>query len=149
MQEQRGFWDVENRLEELSRQGDPLEKLPATVDFKILRPALDEALGSRDAAKGRRPPFVPVLKFRMLVRIYPATSLGLEASRAPVGQRRGRPVRSAKTGPHALSYGGQGMLPSKGDRPGNPKVACRALSGLRGYWRAGGTQGPGRTPTRL
>ena len=30
---QRGFWDVEHRLQELSKQGDPLEKLSRTVDF--------------------------------------------------------------------------------------------------------------------
>ncbi|MEO5338855.1 MAG: IS5 family transposase [Magnetospirillum sp. WYHS-4] len=67
MRGQRGFWDVEHRLQELSRQGDPLEKLSATVDFEMFRPVLDEALGPRDAGKGGRPPFDAVLKFRMLV----------------------------------------------------------------------------------
>ena len=32
---QRGFWDVEERLKELSAEGDPLEKLGATVDFEL------------------------------------------------------------------------------------------------------------------
>ena len=32
---QAGFWDIEHRLRELSAQGDPLEKLAATVDFEI------------------------------------------------------------------------------------------------------------------
>ena len=32
---QVGFWDVEERLRELSAQGDPLEKLAATVDSQI------------------------------------------------------------------------------------------------------------------
>jgi transposase, IS5 family len=27
---QRGFWDVEDRLKELSAEGDPMEKLNAT-----------------------------------------------------------------------------------------------------------------------
>jgi IS5 family transposase len=67
MKGQRGFWDVEHRLQELSRQGDPLEKLSLTVDFEIFRPVLDEAPGPRDAAQGGRPPFDAVLKFRMLV----------------------------------------------------------------------------------
>jgi hypothetical protein len=31
---QAGFWDVEDRLRELPAQGDPLEKLAATVDFE-------------------------------------------------------------------------------------------------------------------
>ena len=64
---QRGFWDVQERLRELSAQGDPLEKLAATVDFEIFRADLDAALGPRDRAKGGRPAFDPVLKFRMLV----------------------------------------------------------------------------------
>ena len=64
---QAGFWDVQDRLRELSAQGDPLEKLAATVDFEIFRAELSVALGARDPAKGGRPGFDPVLKFRMLV----------------------------------------------------------------------------------
>ena len=64
---QRGFWDVEHRLRELSEQGDPLEKLSATVDFEMFRADLTSALAARDAAKGGRPGFDAVLKFRMLV----------------------------------------------------------------------------------
>lgn len=64
---QRGFWDVEHRLAELSRQGDPLEKLATTVDFEIFRPTLAKALKRQDPSKGGRPPFDAVLKFRMLV----------------------------------------------------------------------------------
>ncbi|GMG82565.1 IS5 family transposase [Paralimibaculum aggregatum] len=64
---QPGFWDVEQRLRELSAQGDPLEKLGATVDFEIFRADLDATLGPRDLSRGGRPPFDPVLKFRMLV----------------------------------------------------------------------------------
>lgn len=33
MQGQRGFWDIEDRLKELSAEGDPPEKLLATVDY--------------------------------------------------------------------------------------------------------------------
>lgn len=64
---QRGFWDVEDRLRELSAEGDPLEKLSRTVDFEIFRPVLDKALRRSDPAKGGRPPFDAVLKFKMLV----------------------------------------------------------------------------------
>lgn len=64
---QVGFWDVEHRLRQLSERGDPLEKLTATVDFEIFRAELVAALGPRDRAKGGRPSFDPVLKFRMLV----------------------------------------------------------------------------------
>lgn len=55
MQGQNGFWDVEDRLKELSAEGDPLEKLAATVDFKISRPVLKEALGRGAGSNGRRP----------------------------------------------------------------------------------------------
>ncbi len=64
---QAGFWDFEDRLRQLSERGDPLEKLAATVDFELFRPDLTAALGPRDPAKGGRPGFDPVLKFRMLV----------------------------------------------------------------------------------
>lgn len=64
---QPGFFDVEHRLQELSAQGDPLEKLAATVDFEIFRVDLAAAMGPRDRSRGGRPGFDPVLKFRMLV----------------------------------------------------------------------------------
>ena len=64
---QRGFWDGEERLRELSAQGDPLETLAATVDFEIFRAELEAATGPRDRSKGGRPPVDPVLKVRMLV----------------------------------------------------------------------------------
>ena len=40
MSGQSGFWDFEDRLAELSAEGDPLEKLSATVDFEMFRPLL-------------------------------------------------------------------------------------------------------------
>ena len=64
---QPGFWDVQDRLRELSAQGDPLEKLARTVDFELFRGELTTALGTREGGKGGRPAFDPVLKFRMLV----------------------------------------------------------------------------------
>jgi transposase, IS5 family len=57
---QRGFWDIEERLKELSAEGDSLEKLGATVDFELFRPVLTEALGGSDPLKGGRPGFDPV-----------------------------------------------------------------------------------------
>ena len=67
MQGQRGFWDIEDRLKELSAEGDPLERLARTVDFELFRPVLLKALGRSDPSKGGRPGFDPVLKFKMLV----------------------------------------------------------------------------------
>jgi IS5 family transposase len=64
---QPGLWDLHDRLRELSAQGDPLEKLPAPVDFEIFRGEFWATRGTRDRAKGGRPAFDPVLKVRMLV----------------------------------------------------------------------------------
>lgn len=66
MPKQPGFWSVEDRLRELSAQGDPLENLLEIVDFELFRPVLDAALDLADRAKGGRPPFDAVLKFKML-----------------------------------------------------------------------------------
>lgn len=35
MSGQPGFWDVEDRLRQLSARGHPLEKLSVTVDFEL------------------------------------------------------------------------------------------------------------------
>lgn len=64
---QLGFWSITDRLAEISAQGDPLETLAAAVDFEMFRPVLEGALGRPPRWKGGRPPFDPVLKFRMLV----------------------------------------------------------------------------------
>ncbi|MEM9148758.1 MAG: transposase [Pseudomonadota bacterium] len=64
---QPGFWDMEERLRELSAQGYPLKKLGTMVNFEIFRGELDAAVRRRDRSKGGRPPFDPVLEFRMLV----------------------------------------------------------------------------------
>lgn len=67
MQGQRGFWDIEDRLKELSAEGDPLEKLSTTVDFEMFRPLLEKAVRRSGTAKGGRPGFDVVMKFKMLV----------------------------------------------------------------------------------
>jgi IS5 family transposase len=63
---QAGFWSVEDRLRELSAQGDRLEQLQQIVDFELFRPVLVRAMGPVDRSKGGRPPFDAVLKFKML-----------------------------------------------------------------------------------
>ena len=50
MKGQAGFWDIEHRLAELSAEGDPLEKLSATVDFEIFRAVLAKAVRRSDPA---------------------------------------------------------------------------------------------------
>jgi hypothetical protein len=38
---QRGFFDEEDRLKEISRLGDPLERLNATIEWERFRPYLN------------------------------------------------------------------------------------------------------------
>ena len=64
---QPGFFDVEERLARLSGLGDQLEAFSRTVDFEVFRPDLDKALSYSDGRKGGRPPFDPVLMFKILV----------------------------------------------------------------------------------
>ncbi len=64
-----GFLDEENRLELLSRIGDPLQQL-APIDWETYRPALEEALAAARPARrgpGGRPAYDAVLIFRILV----------------------------------------------------------------------------------
>lgn len=83
---QAGFWDFEDRLRRLSERGDPLERLASTVDFELFRAELTAALGPRDPAKGGRPGFDPVLKFRMLV-LQAMHGLSLEQTEYLVADR--------------------------------------------------------------
>ena len=64
---QPGFFDIDQRLAALSAAGDPLERLRAVVDFELFRPVLDAALARSDRSRGGRPPYDPVLMFKVLV----------------------------------------------------------------------------------
>ena len=65
--DQRSFFGLAEQLEALSRHGDPLEVLDATVDFEYFRGWLVEGLGYGDGSKGGRPPFDPVSMFKALI----------------------------------------------------------------------------------
>jgi transposase, IS5 family len=64
---QPGFFDQDERLQALSAAGDPLERLAAVVDFEVFRGDLERALSRSDRSKGGRPPYDPVLMFKVLV----------------------------------------------------------------------------------
>lgn len=64
---QRGFFDVEDRLKQLSAKGDALERLSAVVDFELFRADLDRAVVRSDRSRGGRPPFDQVLMFKVLI----------------------------------------------------------------------------------
>ncbi len=65
--DQRSFFGLSEHLERISKIGDPLEVLDATVDFEYFRGWLVEGLGYGDGAKGGRPPFDPVSMFKALI----------------------------------------------------------------------------------
>lgn len=64
---QPGFFDVGDRLRELSAKGDDLERIAALVDFEMFRPDLERAIPRADGTKGGRPAFDRVLMFRVLL----------------------------------------------------------------------------------
>jgi hypothetical protein len=67
MRRQAGFFDVDDRLKRLSDLGDPLEAFEAAVDFEAFRPELNAALAYSNGTQGGRPPFDPVMMFKILV----------------------------------------------------------------------------------
>jgi IS5 family transposase len=64
---QAGFFDIEERLRELSAKGDALERLSAVVDFERFRADLERAVVRSDRSRGGRPPFDHVLMFKALI----------------------------------------------------------------------------------
>src|SRR5690606_32162206 len=67
MRGQAGFWDIDERYARLSEAGDPLEKLNAVVPWEVFRKPLAKALKRSDSAKGGRPPYDPVMMFKIMV----------------------------------------------------------------------------------
>ena len=67
MRGQAGFFDVDDRLRELSAKGDDLERLNAIVDFEVFRPDLARAVPRSDGSKGGRPAFDHVFMFKILI----------------------------------------------------------------------------------
>ena len=69
---QKGFFDEGDRLQELSKLGDPLEKLDRFVRWNDFREALTTALKKKPAGRGGRPPFDYVMMFKIpiLQKLY-------------------------------------------------------------------------------
>ncbi len=67
MRGQASFFDLDERLKELTAKGDALERLGAIVDFELFRPDLVRAVPRSDGVKGGRPPFDLVFMFKVLV----------------------------------------------------------------------------------
>jgi len=64
---QPGFFDMSDRLRELSAKGDDLERIAALVDFQQFRPGLEQTVPRSDGSKGGRPAFDHVLMFKILL----------------------------------------------------------------------------------
>ena len=64
----RGLFDEQERLEQLSRKQDPLERLSAHIDFEYFRKPLAAFLNKDiDRSKGGRPAYDYVLMFKILI----------------------------------------------------------------------------------
>jgi transposase, IS5 family len=74
MGQQPGFFDMADRLRELSAKGDDLERIAALVDFERFRPELERAVPRSGGAKGGRPAFDQVLMFKVLLQAMHALS---------------------------------------------------------------------------
>ncbi|MCI0467423.1 MAG: transposase [Beijerinckiaceae bacterium] len=86
MRGQAGFFDVDNRLKRLSDLGDQLEAFRVAVDFETFRPELNAALSYSDGSQGGRPPFDPVMMFKILV-IQAANNLSDERAEFLINDR--------------------------------------------------------------
>lgn len=67
MKGQLGFFDLDDRYAQLSKSGDPLERLSAAVNFEAFRYRIEKALKRSDGSQGGRPPYDSVLMFKVLV----------------------------------------------------------------------------------
>src|SRR5215469_591918 len=64
---QKGFFDENDRLEELSKMGDPLEKLNKHVQWENNRKILTKVFKKQAKGPGGRPPFDYVMMFKILI----------------------------------------------------------------------------------
>ena len=86
MRGEPGFFDVDERLRRLSDLGDQLLAFTAAVDFEMFRPELTRALAYADGSQGGRPPFDPVMMFKILV-IQAANALSDERTEFLINDR--------------------------------------------------------------
>ncbi len=64
---ERGFFDEQFRLEDLSKQNDPLVKLNKVMDWEQFRKLLENTFEKEEKGMGGRPPFDYVMMFKILV----------------------------------------------------------------------------------
>lgn len=86
MRGQPGFFDIDERLKRLSDLGDQLEAFAGAVDFEVFRTDLVKALSYSGGLQGGRPPFDPVMMFKVLV-IQAANNLSDERTEFLISDR--------------------------------------------------------------
>ena len=86
MRGQAGLFDIDERLKRLSDLGDQLLAFAKAVDFEVFRPDLAGVLSYSDGRQGGRPPFDPVLMFKILV-IQAANNLSDERAEFLINDR--------------------------------------------------------------
>lgn len=64
---QTSFFDTEDRLRKLDQLGDPLKAINEVVDWGVFRPILSRGLGKTRKSKAGRPPYDPLLLFKMVL----------------------------------------------------------------------------------
>ena len=69
---ERGFFDEDTRLAELTKQKDPLVRLSEMIKWELFRPTLEKAMYKEAKGAGGRPPYDYVLMFKVLIlqRLY-------------------------------------------------------------------------------
>ena len=67
-----GLFDYDNRLTELTRQGDLLQRLDQVIDWDLFVPTIETALATQPQGPGGRPAWPPKMMFKLLVlqRLY-------------------------------------------------------------------------------
>ena len=64
---QPGFFDIDRRLESISRMGDPLERLATEIPWELFRPVLEQVREQARKSPAGRKPFDVVLMFKVLI----------------------------------------------------------------------------------
>lgn len=67
LKRERGLFDDQERLVELSEMNDPLEKLDEVVDWKIFTPILENAFNKERKSNAGRKPFDRLMMFKLLI----------------------------------------------------------------------------------
>ena len=73
-----GFFDIDRRLESISRMGDPLERLAAEIPWELFRPLLEQVHEKERKSAAGRKPLDAVLMFKVLI-LQTLYNLGDEA----------------------------------------------------------------------